>query len=56
MVPQNALIKPATQQTQKLLADTVGSLLEVDFELRTYVKRTKPAPRPAATGGTPNAR
>src|ERR1041384_6674383 len=47
MVPQNALLKPATQQTQKLLADTLGSLLEVDFELRTYVKRTKPAAPPA---------
>jgi len=56
MVPQNALLKPATQQTQKLLADTVGSLLEVDFELRTYVKRTKPATPPAPAGGTPNAR
>ena len=52
MVPQNIHLVPATQQTQHLLADTVGGLLEADFDLRTYVKRVPPV----GAGGAGNAR
>lgn len=54
MVPQGLVLKPASLQTQKLIGDTTGALLEADFDLRTYVKRA-PAP-PAAAGGAGNAR
>jgi type IV pilus assembly protein PilO len=47
MVPQGLGLRPASLQAQKLLADTAGALLEADFDLRTYVKRTPP---PAASG------
>jgi type IV pilus assembly protein PilO len=39
MVPQGLVLRPASQQTQKLVGDTVGALLEASFDLRTYVKR-----------------
>jgi len=51
MVPQGLVLKPAGQQTQKLIGDTLGALLEADFDVRTYVKR---APVGAA-GGSANA-
>jgi hypothetical protein len=52
MVPQSIVLKAASQQTQKLVGDTLGALLEADFDLRTYVKRV-----PVATaGGAANAR
>jgi type IV pilus assembly protein PilO len=51
MVPQGLVLRPASQQTQKLVGDTVGALLEASFDLRTYVKRTS-----AAARGTANAR
>src|SRR2546425_8853674 len=35
MVPQSLVLKPASQQTQKLVGDTLGALLEVDFDVRT---------------------
>jgi type IV pilus assembly protein PilO len=54
MVPQGLVLKPASPQTQKLVGDTTGSLLEADFDLRTYVKRAT-AP-PAVAGGAGNAR
>jgi Tfp pilus assembly protein PilO len=47
MVPQGLELKPASLQAQKLLGDTLGALLEADFDLRTYVKRAPP-PRPTA--------
>lgn len=50
MVPQGLLLAPATQQTQKLVGDTLGALLEASFDLRTYVKR------PSAPPGAANAR
>jgi type IV pilus assembly protein PilO len=53
MVPQGLVLKPAGQQTQKLLGDTLGALLEADFDVRTYVKRAAPAATP---GGSANAR
>jgi Tfp pilus assembly protein PilO len=46
MVPQGLQLQPASLQAQKLLGDTLGALLEADFDLRTYVKR---APPPRAT-------
>ena len=54
MVPQDLVLRPASQQTQKLVGDTLGALLEASFDLRTYVKR--PPVSPAAAGGTGNAR
>lgn len=39
MVPQGLDLRPASQQTQKLVGDTLGALLEASFDLRTYVKR-----------------
>ena len=48
MVPQGLVLKPAGQQTQKLIGDTLGALLEADFDVRTYVKR-------APAGGSANA-
>ena len=54
MVPQGLVLKPASPQTQRLVGDTTGALLEADFDLRTYVKRA-PA-RPAAAGGAGNGR
>lgn len=53
MVPQGLALIPATQQTQKLVGDTLGALLEASFDLRTYVKRP---PAPPAAGGAANAR
>ncbi len=53
MVPQGLTLVPATQQTQKLVGDTLGALLEASFDLRTYVKRL---PAPPAAGGAANAR
>lgn len=53
MVPQNVSLTAATQQTQKLLGDTLGGLLEANFDLRTYVKRTTTA---SSAGGTANVR
>jgi type IV pilus assembly protein PilO len=51
MVPQDLVLRPASQQTQKLVGDTIGALLEASFDLRTYVKRTS-----AVARGTANAR
>jgi hypothetical protein len=53
MVPQGLTLTPATQQTQKLVGDTLGALVEASFDLRTYVKRPTAAP---AAGGSTNAR
>ncbi|MGH7612794.1 MAG: type 4a pilus biogenesis protein PilO [Gemmatimonadales bacterium] len=54
MVPQDLVLRPASQQTQKLVGDTLGALLEASFDLRTYVKRLPASP--AAAGGAGNAR
>ncbi|HKE92655.1 MAG TPA: type 4a pilus biogenesis protein PilO, partial [Gemmatimonadales bacterium] len=51
MVPQSVVLKAATAQTQKFVGDTMGALLEADFDLRTYVKRV-----PVASAGAANAR
>lgn len=48
MVPQGLSLQAASVQAQRLLADTAGALLEADFDLRTYVKRTPPPAASAA--------
>jgi type IV pilus assembly protein PilO len=52
MAPQSLVLKAATAQTQKFVGDTLGALLEADFDLRTYVKRV---PVGAAAAGAANA-
>ena len=52
MVPQDLVLRSASQQSQHLVGDTLGALLEASFDLRTYVKRI---PRKPAAGGTGNA-
>src|SRR5204863_186157 len=55
IVPQDVLLKPAQQQAQRLLGDTLGSLLEAQFQIRTFVKAAAPpgvAPSPKR-GGKP---
>jgi Tfp pilus assembly protein PilO len=52
MVPQALVLKAATAQTQKFVGDTLGALLEADFDLRTYVKRVPLGP---VTAGAANA-
>src|SRR5881397_440997 len=51
VVPQEVILKPAQQQAQKVLADTVGALLEAQFSIRTFVK----APPPPAPAGKKTA-
>src|SRR5213594_2645959 len=50
IVPQDVLLKPAQQQAQKILSDTIGSLLEAQFGIRTFVKAAAPAAAPARKG------
>lgn len=51
VVPQDLVLRPASQQTQRLLADTLGALLEAQFLIRTYVKAAAPSggARPAGS-------
>src|SRR5881409_3865944 len=51
IVPPDVLLKPAQQQAQKILSDTIGSLLEAQFLIRTFVKSaaTPPAPKKATS-------
>jgi type IV pilus assembly protein PilO len=51
VVPQDVTLSAATPATQKLLGDTLGSLLLAEFSIRTFVKSATPPPPPA--GGTP---
>jgi type IV pilus assembly protein PilO len=56
VVPQDVLLKPASQGAGRLLNDTVGALLEADFSVRTFVKSTAPPPTqklPAKPGTKP---
>src|SRR5207302_9636325 len=55
VVPQDLQLRPATTQTEKYLADTLGALLEAQVGSKTYVKASAPpAPKPGAKGA-PNA-
>src|SRR2546422_873407 len=42
VVPQDVVLKPAQQQAQKVLGDTLGALLEAQFVIRTFVKSAAP--------------
>ena len=55
VVPQEVMLKAASAGAQKLLADTVGALLEADFSVRTFVKSAaSAAPKvPAKPGAKP---
>jgi type IV pilus assembly protein PilO len=48
VVPQDVILTPATPAAQKLLGDTLGSLLLASFSIRTFVKSPTP---PAPPGG-----
>ena len=55
IVPQDVLLKPAQQQAQRLLGDTLGALLEAQFAIRTFVKAAAPPPAPGKKGAKPGA-
>jgi type IV pilus assembly protein PilO len=55
IVPQDVILKTAAQQAQKLLGDTLGSLLEAQFAIRTFVKAAAPPPTPGKKGAKPVA-
>ena len=55
VVPQDLVLKAASQGAQRLLNDTVGALLEADFAVRTFVKSTAPAPAPKKPGAKPGS-
>jgi type IV pilus assembly protein PilO len=44
IVPEDLTLKPAQSNTQRLLADTSGALIEASFSMRTFVKSSRPAP------------
>lgn len=48
VVPGELLLEPAMPSAQKLLGDTLGSLLRAEFSIRTYVKAGS---RAASAGG-----
>src|SRR3989454_7152001 len=50
IVSQELTVKAALDNTQRLLADTTGGLLEADLTLRTYVKSNAPPPPKKAAG------
>lgn len=53
IVPEDVKLRRAAAAAEKLLGDTLGSLLETEFAIRTFVK----APAPArSAGGTAPAR
>jgi type IV pilus assembly protein PilO len=55
VVPQELLLEPATSTAQKMLGDTLGSLLMAEFSIRTFVKSFGPGPAGQTTrssGGT----
>ena len=51
VVPEEVVLRPAQQQTQRFLNDTSGALLEATFSIRTFVKSAGPAaPRSGGVG------
>src|SRR6201997_5549372 len=54
IVPQDVVLKPAQQQAQHFLADTLGALPECHFSIRPFVKAAPPPPAPA--GRKPGAK
>jgi type IV pilus assembly protein PilO len=51
VVPQEVTVKPASQGAQRLLNDTLGTLLQVNLAVRTFVKSPPPPVRPPAKPG-----
>jgi type IV pilus assembly protein PilO len=53
IVPQDIVLRPAQQQAQKMVGDTLGALLEANFSIRTFVKAAAPPPasKKGAGGG-----
>jgi hypothetical protein len=51
VVPQDVVLSPASPQAQKLLGDTLGSLLLADFSIRTFVKASGAPPVTQPAGG-----
>jgi type IV pilus assembly protein PilO len=49
IVPEQLVLRSAPANTQRLLSDTTGALLEATFSMRTFVK----TPRAAPTGAAP---
>lgn len=52
IVPQDVILSVASPPAQKLLGDTLGSLLLADFSIRTFVKSSSPPTTTQAAGGT----
>ncbi len=46
IVPQDVVLRAAQQQAQRFVGDTLGSLLEAQFAIRTFVKSAAPPPAP----------
>jgi type IV pilus assembly protein PilO len=53
IVPQDLTLRPAQQQAQKLIGDTLGALLEAQFAIRTFVKSAAPPPAAGRKGARP---
>lgn len=51
IVPQEVSLKPAAQQAQKVMGDTLGALLEAQFAIRTFVEAAPPPPGPPGKKG-----
>jgi type IV pilus assembly protein PilO len=51
VVPEEVILQAATPAAQKLLGDTLGSLLLGDFSIRTFVKSKTPPPPAGGTRG-----
>lgn len=52
IVPQDVILSIASPPAQKLLGDTLGSLLLADFSIRTFVKSSSPPSATQTAGGT----
>ncbi len=51
IVPQDVNLKAAAGQTQRVLGDTLGALLEAQFAIRTFVEAAAPLPGPPGKRG-----
>lgn len=59
VVPQEVVVKPASEGAQRLLNDTVGALLQANLAVRTFVKSSVPPPAqkpPSKPGAKPAGR
>jgi len=53
VVPQDLTLRAASQGAQRLLNDTVGTLLQANLAVRTFVKSSAPARPPVKPGAKP---